>query len=162
MLMPAYGDIARSRMDFRFRGKSGRAADITAMTEVDPSLPSVANFHAMHNAAFLHDVAGCGPGTEGSTRGAPSSSRSSLAPQLPCRGGAVGSRAIGLAKSCMRLVEETFVAEAHVNRRLAAILCADVAGYARLMGDDEERTLAALKAHRRELIDLLLTQHHGR
>jgi len=62
----------------------------------------------------------------------------------------------------MRLVEETFVAEAHVNRRLAAILCADVAGYARLMGDDEERTLAALKAHRRELIDPLLTQHQGR
>jgi len=54
------------------------------------------------------------------------------------------------------------VAEAHVNRRLAAILCADVAGYARLMGDDEERTLAALKAHRRELIDPLLTQHQGR
>src|SRR6516165_9591120 len=52
MLIPAYGDIARSRMDFRFRGKSGRAADITAMTEVDPSLPSVANFPAMHNAAI--------------------------------------------------------------------------------------------------------------
>jgi hypothetical protein len=29
-------DIQRSRMDFRFRGKSGRAADITAMTELDP------------------------------------------------------------------------------------------------------------------------------
>jgi adenylate cyclase len=54
------------------------------------------------------------------------------------------------------------VAEERVKRRLAAILCADVAEYSRLMGDDEEGTLAALKAHRRELIDPLLTQHQGR
>jgi len=47
-------------------------------------------------------------------------------------------------------------------RRLAAILAADVAGYSRLMGNDEEGTLAALKAHRRELIDPLITQHQGR
>ena len=47
-------------------------------------------------------------------------------------------------------------------RRLAAILAADVAGYSRLMGADEEGTLAALKAHRRELIDPLITQHQGR
>ena len=38
-------------------------------------------------------------------------------------------------------------------RRLAAIALADVAGYSRLMGQDEEGTLAALKLHRRELID---------
>ncbi len=55
-----------------------------------------------------------------------------------------------------------FVAEEPVNRRLAAILCGDVAGYSRLMGADEEGTLAALKAHRRELIDPLLVQHKGR
>jgi adenylate cyclase len=40
-----------------------------------------------------------------------------------------------------------------VTRKLAAILAADVAGYARLMGGDEEGTLERLKAHRRELID---------
>ena len=40
-----------------------------------------------------------------------------------------------------------------VQRRLAAILAADVAGYSRLMGADEEGTLAALKAIRRELSD---------
>ena len=40
-----------------------------------------------------------------------------------------------------------------VERRLAAILAADVAGYSRLMGADEIGTLAALKAHRREVID---------
>jgi TolB-like protein/Tfp pilus assembly protein PilF len=55
-----------------------------------------------------------------------------------------------------------FMTEARVERRLAAILAADVAEYSRLMGVDEEGTLAALKAHRRELIDPLLTQHHGR
>jgi len=54
------------------------------------------------------------------------------------------------------------MAEAHVERRLAAILAADVAGYSRLMGLDEEGTLAGLKAHRRELIDPKITEHHGR
>jgi len=54
------------------------------------------------------------------------------------------------------------LAEERVERRLAAILCADVVGYSRLMGADEERTLAALKSHRRELIDPLIAQHRGR
>src|SRR5262244_3463933 len=48
------------------------------------------------------------------------------------------------------------------HRRLAAILAADVAGYSRLMGADEEGTLARLKAHRRELIDPKITEHRGR
>ena len=48
------------------------------------------------------------------------------------------------------------------TRRLAAILAADVAGYSRLMGADEEGTLARLKAHRRELIDPKVDEHHGR
>src|SRR5437879_12948303 len=54
------------------------------------------------------------------------------------------------------------VAEERVERRLAAILCADVVGYSRLMGADEEGTLAVLKSHRRELIDPLIDQHCGR
>ena len=49
-----------------------------------------------------------------------------------------------------------------VERRLAAILAADVAGYSRLMGADEEGTLAALKAIRRELGDPKITEHRGR
>jgi len=49
-----------------------------------------------------------------------------------------------------------------VERRLTAILAADVAGYSRLMGADEEGTLAQLKAHRRELIDPKITEHRGR
>ena len=52
--------------------------------------------------------------------------------------------------------------EERVERRLAAILCADVVEYSRLMGADEEKTLAALKSHRRELIDPLIDQHRGR
>ena len=54
------------------------------------------------------------------------------------------------------------MAETHVERRLTAILAADVAGYSRLMGGDEEGTLAALKAHRNELIDPKIAQHRGR
>jgi TolB-like protein/class 3 adenylate cyclase len=54
------------------------------------------------------------------------------------------------------------MAAVRVERRLAAILAADVAGYSRLMGVDEERTLAALKTHRRDLIDPKIAEHHGR
>jgi adenylate cyclase len=54
------------------------------------------------------------------------------------------------------------MAEARVERRLAAILAADVAGYSRLMGKDEEATLAALKAHRKEVIDPKIAEHRGR
>src|SRR5499433_3897058 len=48
------------------------------------------------------------------------------------------------------------------TRRLAAILAADVAGYSRLMGADEEGTLERLKAHRRELVDPKVKEHRGR
>ena len=54
------------------------------------------------------------------------------------------------------------VAPKRVERKLAAILAADVAGYSRLMGADEEGTLARLKAHRRELIDPKISEHRGR
>src|SRR6516164_169582 len=47
------------------------------------------------------------------------------------------------------------------DRRLAAILAADVAGYSRLMEADEEGTLAQLKAHRRALIDPKIREHRG-
>jgi adenylate cyclase len=49
-----------------------------------------------------------------------------------------------------------------VQRRLAAILAADVAGYSRLIGDDEEGTIARLRALRRELIDPAIAAHRGR
>src|SRR6516162_705669 len=48
------------------------------------------------------------------------------------------------------------------TRRLAAILAADVAGYSRLMGADEEGTLERLKALRRELVEPKIAEHRGR
>src|SRR5213595_1818695 len=56
----------------------------------------------------------------------------------------------------------TALATERVERRLAAILAADVAGYSRLMGVDEEGTLARLKALRRELADPKIKEHRGR
>jgi adenylate cyclase len=49
-----------------------------------------------------------------------------------------------------------------VERRLAAILAADVAGYSRIMGQDEVGTLSRLRSHRRELIDPKIAEHKGR
>ncbi len=49
-----------------------------------------------------------------------------------------------------------------MERRLAAILAADVVGYSRLMGEDEAGTLTALKTHRKELIEPKEAQYHGR
>jgi adenylate cyclase len=48
------------------------------------------------------------------------------------------------------------------TRRLAAILAADVAGYSRLMGEDEEGTHERLKAHLRELVEPKIAEHRGR
>ena len=54
------------------------------------------------------------------------------------------------------------MATERIERRLAAILAADVAGYSRLVGQDEEGTLAALRVLRRELIDPAIAVHRGR
>src|SRR3984893_13399282 len=55
-----------------------------------------------------------------------------------------------------------FLAGEPVERRLAAVLAADVAGYSRLMGRDEERTLANLKSSRKTLFDPAIAAHRGR
>ena len=54
------------------------------------------------------------------------------------------------------------MAEKRIERRLTAILAADVAGYSRLIGADEEGTLAALRAVRRDLVDPGIAEHKGR
>src|SRR3954467_13929120 len=54
------------------------------------------------------------------------------------------------------------MATARVERRLAAILAADVVGYSALMERNEDRTLARLKAHRREFIEPLIAEYQGR
>ena len=54
------------------------------------------------------------------------------------------------------------MAEDRVQRRLAAILAADVVGYSRLMEADEAGTLSVLKARRKEIVEPLIAKHHGR
>ena len=54
------------------------------------------------------------------------------------------------------------MAEERVNRKLAAILAADVVGYSRLMASDEEGTLAALKWHRQTVLEPAVAAYHGR
>jgi adenylate cyclase len=54
------------------------------------------------------------------------------------------------------------MAEGRVDRRLAAILAADVVGYSRLMEQDEAGTMAVLKSRRKEVLQPLVARHHGR
>src|SRR4051794_4751555 len=54
------------------------------------------------------------------------------------------------------------MATVRAERRLAAILAADVVGYSALMERDEDRTLARLKAHRKEFVGPLIAEHQGR
>src|SRR6202161_3975812 len=54
------------------------------------------------------------------------------------------------------------MAEQRIERRLAAILAADVVGYSRLMGADEAGTLNALKRHRETVFDPAVAAHSGR
>ena len=54
------------------------------------------------------------------------------------------------------------MAEERVKRKLSAILCADVVGYSRLMGDDETATLHALNTCDSEIIEPIVKGHNGR
>ena len=54
------------------------------------------------------------------------------------------------------------MAEKRVQRRLAAILAADVVGYSRMMRENEAGTLAQLKTHRIEVFDPRIAEHNGR
>jgi class 3 adenylate cyclase len=67
---------------------------------------------------------------------------------------------IPLYKHSLSPARGCILSSEHVERRLAAVLAADVAG--RLMGADEEGTLAALRAHRRELLDPKIAEYRGR
>ena len=51
---------------------------------------------------------------------------------------------------------------AKIERRIAVVLCADVVGYSRLMGSDEEGTLATLNSVRREIVDPKIADYRGR
>src|SRR5437763_9601650 len=51
---------------------------------------------------------------------------------------------------------------AKIERRIAVVLCADVVGYSRLIGSDEEGTLAALNSVRRDIVDPTIADYRGR
>jgi adenylate cyclase len=54
------------------------------------------------------------------------------------------------------------MAAQRAERRLAAIFASDIVGYSRLMGADEEGTLARLNTHRREFLEPKIAEHRGR
>jgi TolB-like protein/class 3 adenylate cyclase/Tfp pilus assembly protein PilF len=87
--------------------------------------------------------------------------RDSLQPVAPQQKNGPPTLGVSRATSRVNLLcgRETAMAE---TRKLAAILAADVAGYSRLAGADEERTLARLRALRSDLIDPTIAIHHGR
>ena len=63
---------------------------------------------------------------------------------------------------CCRHFAGAAMAAPRVDRRLAAVMAVDVEGYSRLIGADEAGTLARVKAHRIELAEPLIAEHHGR
>src|SRR5262249_42123194 len=84
-------------------------------------------------------------------------------------GGKADITSTGLDRHCQsashtlwKLAGAIRMAEQRVQRRLAAILAGDVAGYSRLMGADEEGTLLRLNAHRREFLEPKIADHRGR
>jgi adenylate cyclase len=77
------------------------------------------------------------------------------------RAGLVRTLAPGSQTIDCRFVDRR-MSEGRVERRLMAILAADVAGYSRLIGIDEEGTLASLRAIRREIVDPKIAEHRGR
>jgi class 3 adenylate cyclase len=81
---------------------------------------------------------------------------SSFRPKAPEAGSSAARLCVKLAKRDQAVIEQ------RIQRQLIAILAADVAGYSRLIGLDEEGTLARLKELRRTLIDPKIEEHRGR
>src|SRR6516162_4357868 len=69
---------------------------------------------------------------------------------------------MGPAPRIPRIPDSARMADTRINRKLAAILAADVVGYSRLMGADEAGTLAALKRHRETVFDPAVVANNGR
>jgi len=77
-------------------------------------------------------------------------------------GGVDFPKSVLTLKVSTRVRVREFMAEERVNRKLAAILAADVVGYSKLMGADESGTLNALKRHRETVFDPAVAAHNGR
>ena len=73
-----------------------------------------------------------------------------------------GDAAHRCAPRSVQMTQDSELKDKRTERRLAAIVLADVVGYSHLMGVDEVGTLARLNAHRQELIDPLIDRYHGR
>src|SRR5205823_3083840 len=110
------------------------------------------------------------PGSWGGGRGTAPAPRRARRPGGYWRAGSYASDLLGSRAGCSinaaaydcRNGEANAMAEERVERRLAAILAADVAGYSRLIGQDEEGTLSALRELRRELVEPCVAEHNGR
>jgi pimeloyl-ACP methyl ester carboxylesterase len=111
------------------------------------------------NLLFAGDCKGGGP-----AQLRPPFNATGMRPRI-ARRGATGPRSSGQgAPKCLDSSpnrRSLGLEKARVERRLAAIFAADVAGYSRLMGADEEGTHAQLRAHRRELCDPAIARHRG-
>src|SRR5262245_4937944 len=79
-----------------------------------------------------------------------------VAPRQSVASSPLGAVSLGCSQA-----QELAMALDRVQRRMAAILAADASGYSRLIGRDEESTLATLRAHR-QIIDRLIAQYGGR
>ena len=120
----------------------------------------------VENAGRLLDrdtiMAAVWPDCSSPTNRSPSASRH---PPRPRRRGAAAAPDRAQARLPVRrrgLVAWNLSAAPRAARRLAAILAADVVGYSRLMGQDEQGTLERLKAHRKEFVEPLVAEHRGR
>jgi class 3 adenylate cyclase len=90
------------------------------------------------------------------------SARLGAVDRLPSEAHTKGRPVVGRLEFSTRRSREEALSGERVERRLAAILAADVVAYSRLMGQDEAGTLARLRTHRRELINPEITEHKGR
>src|SRR5262245_37288034 len=81
---------------------------------------------------------------------------------LVCRIRDVGSAYYARIEQGTHTLQRSLARGRHVERRLAAILAADVVGYSRLMEQDESGTFERLRAHRKELFEPEIARHHGR
>src|SRR5262249_16381951 len=73
-----------------------------------------------------------------------------------------GNRTTTICRIAGPQMQGQHMAEERAQRRLAAILAADVVGYSRLMEQDEAATLPALKSRRKEVLERLVARHRGR
>src|SRR5215510_1345131 len=114
------------------------------------------------NCEFVRYDSWCQAHREAKGRSKPPNQDTKAADPLPMAAEHCGRRARLGVKCIQPSSELVAVASEEIERRLVAILVADVAGYSRLIGIDDEGTLARLNAHHAELIEPKIKEHRGR